>query len=492
MVCDSNAEPLKTRDGVRTNVPHRLDRLPWSRWHWTVVIALGVAWILDGLEVTIVGAIGPRLQESAGLALSAQQVGLSASTYLIGAVAGALVFGYATDRFGRKRIFLITLGCYTVATLLTGFSWNFASFAAFRFFTGIGIGGEYAAINSAIDELIPSARRGWVDLAINGTWWFGTMVGSAASLLLLDPRLLDPHLGWRLAFAGGALLAIAILFLRAWLPESPRWLVLHGRPAEAEAIVASIERRVQAESAAPLASVGEAITLVPRTRRNDLADVAEAMLRRYPLRTILALSLMVTQAFLYNAIFFTEALVLATFFHVPSQRVGLYIFPFALGNLLGPLLLGPLFDIVGRRTMIAITYVGSGLLLALTGLFFVRGSLDATTITVAWSVVFFFASAGASAAYLTVSEVFPIETRAMAIAIVYAVGTLVGGVVAPALFGTLIATRSPLAVFEGYLLGAVLMVAGGIVEVMIGVEAARRMLEHVAPPLSAVELVPPL
>ncbi|MBV9648079.1 MAG: MFS transporter [Candidatus Eremiobacteraeota bacterium] len=492
MVCDSNAEPLKTRDGVRTNVPHRLDRLPWSRWHWTVVIALGVAWILDGLEVTIVGAIGPRLQESAGLALSAQQVGLSASTYLIGAVAGALVFGYATDRFGRKRIFLITLGCYTVATLLTGFSWNFASFAAFRFFTGIGIGGEYAAINSAIDELIPSARRGWVDLAINGTWWFGTMVGSAASLLLLDPRLLDPHLGWRLAFAGGALLAIAILFLRAWLPESPRWLVLHGRPAEAEAIVASIERRVQAESAAPLASVGEAITLVPRTRRNDFADVAEAMLRRYPLRTILALSLMVTQAFLYNAIFFTEALVLATFFHVPSQRVGLYIFPFALGNLLGPLLLGPLFDIVGRRTMIAITYVGSGLLLALTGLFFVRGSLDATTITVAWSVVFFFASAGASAAYLTVSEVFPIETRAMAIAIVYAVGTLVGGVVAPALFGTLIATRSPLAVFEGYLLGAVLMVAGGIVEVMIGVEAARRMLEHVAPPLSAVELVPPL
>jgi MFS family permease len=478
-------ETLKELGPNSTDVPHRLDRLPWSKWHWTVVIGLGITWILDGLEVTIVGAIGPRLTETAGLGLSAQQVGIAASTYLVGAVVGALAFGYATDRFGRKRMFLVTLGGYVVATLLTATSWNFLSFAVFRLLTGIGIGGEYAAINSTIDELIPSARRGWVDLAINGTWWFGTMLGSAASLVLLDPRLFDPHLGWRLAFGCGALLAVVILFLRASLPESPRWLAVHGRHDEANEIVTAIERTVSAQTGAPLPPSRGSIQFARRVRGGDLAAVAHGMLQRYPKRTVLALALMVTQAFLYNAIFFTQALVLATFFHVPSQSVGLFIFPFAIGNLLGPLLLGHFFDVIGRRAMIALTYIGSGLLLALTGWLFVRGVFDATTITLAWSIVFFFASAGASAAYLTVSEIFPLEIRAMAIAIVYAAGTLVGGVLAPTLFGFLISTKSPQAVFGGYLLGAGMMVAGGLVELVIGVEASRRMLEDVAAPLSA-------
>jgi MFS family permease len=459
--------------------------LPWSRWHWTIVAGLGITWILDGLEVTIVGTIGPRLQESAGLGLSTQQVGLSATAYLVGAVAGALGFGYATDRFGRKRMFLATLGVYVAATVLTAFSWDFASFAAFRVLTGIGIGGEYAAINSAIDELIPSRRRGWVDIGINGTWWLGTMLGSAASLALLDPRFFDPHIGWRLAFGCGAVLAVVVLFLRASLPESPRWLVMHGRADEAERVVAAIERSVAGACPGGLPAPSGSIVLVTNRRPGDLAAVARTMLQRYPARTAVALTLMITQAFLYNAIFFTEALVLTTFYGVPSRSVGLYIFPFAFGNLLGPLVLGHLFDRVGRRPMIAVTYIGSGLLLAVTGWLFARGALDANTITLAWSVVFFFASAGASAAYLNVSEVFPLEIRAMAIAVVYAVGTLAGGALAPALFGALIATKSAHAVFGGYVLGAAMMIAGGAIALKFNVEAARRMLEDVAPPLGA-------
>jgi MFS family permease len=467
-----------------TDIPHRLDRLPWSRWHWTVVISLGITWVLDGLEVTVVGAIGPRLQEPAGLSLGAQQIGFAATAYLLGAVAGALGFGYATDRFGRKRLFLLTLVWYLIATLLTACSWNLESFVVFRFLTGMGIGGEYAAINSTIDELIQSSRRGHVDLAINGTWWLGTMIGSGASLLLLNPRLVDPRLGWRLAFGLGAVLALAIVALRATVPESPRWLVLHGRREEAERVVAGIERTVENESGVRLPPVTGSLRFDPRRRGGDLAGVAQTMLRRYPQRTLLSLALMVSQAFLYNAIFFTEALVLTTFFGVPSSSVGAYIFPFAVGNLLGPLLLGPLFDRIGRRPMIAGTYIVSGILLVATGQLFVHGVFDAKTITLAWSVIFFFASAGASAAYLTVSEIFPVEMRAMAIAIVYAVGTLVGGAAAPALFGLLIATKSPAAVFHGYLIGAAAMILAGIVELTIGIDAERRLLEEIAPPLA--------
>jgi MFS family permease len=470
---------------LRTGIPARLDRLPWSRWHWTVVIGLGITWILDGLEVTMVGSLGSRLQDRETLGLTAAQVGLSATSYLIGAVAGSLVFGYLTDRYGRRKLFIVTLGWYIAATLLTATSWDVWSFVAFRFLTGLGIGGEYSAINSTIDELIPSARRGFVDLAINGTYWFGAILGSGASIFLLDPHLIDQHAGWRIAFGIGALLAFGIVFLREGLPESPRWLMTHGRVDEAERTLARIERTVRAERGGSELPPPRGEMEIDTDRRHGFADVWRTMLRTYPQRTVVAFSLMIAQAFLYNAFFFTEALVLTTFFHVPAQHVGYYIFPFAAGNLLGALVLGPLFDRIGRKPMIAATYGGSGLLLLATGLAFERGLLDATTITVCWCVTFFFASAGASAAYLTVSEIFPLEIRAMAIALVYSVGTLAGGAIGPALFGALIATRSPASVFIGYAIAATAMVAAAAIELALGVEGARRNLEAIAAPLSA-------
>jgi MFS family permease len=470
---------------LRTDIPYRLDRLPWSGWHWTIVIGLGITWILDGLEVTIVGSIGARLQDRATLGLSSTQVGLSASAYLIGAVAGALAFGYLTDRYGRKRLFLVTLIWYLVATLLTATSWDFASFMFFRFLTGLGIGGEYSAINSTIDELIPAVRRGWVDLAINGTFWFGAILGSAASIVLLDPHVVDQRYGWRIAFGIGAVLAVAIVFVRRAIPESPRWLLTHGQAEEAERVTAAIEDRVRGAGRKRLLPEPQGDIAIDLERRHGLPDVWRTMVRTYPQRTFVALALMISQAFLYNAIFFTESLVLATFFGVPAQNVGYYIFPFALGNLLGPLVLGHLFDTIGRKPMIAATYLLSGLLLIGTGILFVHGVLDARTITLCWCVVFFFASAGASAAYLTVSETFPLEIRAMAIALVYAAGTFAGGALAPALFGALIATKSPDRVFDGYLLGALVMLIAAAVELRFGVEAAGLRLEEIAAPLSA-------
>jgi MFS family permease len=470
-----------------TDIPARLDRLPWSNWHWRVVVALGITWILDGLEVTIVGTLGARLTEPEALGLTDVQVGSIGSFYIVGAVLGALIFGWLTDRLGRKKLFMVSLGWYTVFTVLSGFAWDYPTFALCRFLTGMGIGGEYSAINSAIDELIPARRRGWTDLAINSSWWIGTIVGSALSLLLLDPRVFPVALGWRLAFFLGAFIALAVLWLRREVPESPRWLMTHGRIEEAEAIVRRIEETVRASlGGRPLPAARGTKVTIDTGRTISLGQAARTMGRVYPSRTFLALTLMVTQAFLYNAIFFTEALVLTRFFGVPSGSVGLYIFPFAIGNLLGPWLLGGLFDVVGRRPMIALTYAISGVLLALTGFWFMNGQLTATTITICWSVIFFFASAGASSAYLTASEIFPIEIRAMAIAIVYSVGTLVGGGVAPVLFGALIESGSPERVFYGYLLGAALMILGGVVELVLGVPAERKSLEEIAPPLSSV------
>lgn len=469
---------------LQTDIPARLDRLPWSRWHWRVVIALGVAWVLDGLEVTLVGSIGAVLERPDTLGLTAGEIGLSGSVYVAGAVLGALLFGRMTDRLGRKKLFLITLAVYTVGTLATAFSPNFAFFALCRFVTGLGIGGEYAAINSAIDELIPARRRGWVDLSINSSYWIGTMIGSALSLLFLDERLFAANLGWRLCFAIGAVIALAVLFVRRSVPESPRWLMTRGHVQLAEEIVRRIEMEVKREKGELPPPRGTVVTLNPR-RRASYLDVARTMLRAYPQRTFLSLMLMVTQAFLYNAIFFTESLVLTSFFNVPSGNVGYYIFPFAIGNVLGPWLLGDLFDHVGRKVMISFTYILSGALLVLTGVLFVNGVLNATTITLCWSVVFFFASAGASSAYLTTSEIFPMEIRANAIAYVYSVGTLVGGALAPFIFGLLIQTHSARNVFAGYLLGAFLMICGGLTEVVFGVDSERRSLEEVAAPLSA-------
>jgi MFS family permease len=472
---------------VRTDIPARLDRLPWSRWHWRIVAALGITWVLDGLEVTIVGAVSSRLTERTTLHFSASEIGAIASFYIAGAVLGAIFFGYLTDKLGRKRLFLVTLAWYTIWTVLTAFSWNFWTFALCRFFTGTGIGGEYAAINSAIDELIPARRRGWTDLSINSSYWIGTMLGSALSLFFLDERLFPANTGWRLCFAIGAVLALAVIYVRRAVPESPRWLMTRGRINAAERIVKQIEEEVAREKG-PLPPPHGTVVTVDTRKHVNYIDVARTMIATYPSRTFLSLTLMITQAFLYNAIFFTEALVLTTFFNVPSGSVGLYIFPFAIGNVLGPWLLGSLFDSYGRRPMIAGTYILSGLLLIGTGWLFVNHALNATTITLCWSVIFFFASAGASSAYLTASEIFPMEIRANAIAVVYAVGTLAGGAVAPYLFGVLIQSHTAQNVFFGYLIGAFLMIFGGLTEIFFGVDSERRSLEEIAAPLSAVKV----
>jgi MFS family permease len=470
---------------IKSDIPARLDRLPWTRWHWRIVIALGVAWVLDGLEVTIVGSIGGVLERSDTLALTASHIGWAGSLYVGGAVLGALVFGRLADRLGRKRLFMLTLAVYMGATVATAFSTGFTSFAICRFLTGVGIGGEYAAINSAIDELIPARVRGRVNLAINGSFWIGAALGALISLVLLDVRVLGPQLGWRAGFLLGAVLAIAILLVRRHVPESPRWLIAHGRADEAERIVADIERQAQAEGG-PLAPVTGQVVLARRDTPT-LAEVWHVLWRRYRTRSAVVLALMVSQAFFYNAIFFTYALVLTRFHQVDETQVGLYIVPFAIGNVLGPLLLGPLFDRLGRRVMIAATYALSGVALALTGWGFLAGVLNATTQTLAWSVVFFLASAAASSAYLTVSEVFPLEMRALAISIFYAVGTGVGGFAAPALFGALIESGDRANVFAGYLFGAVLVVAAAAIAWRWAVNAERKPLEEVAPPLGSAD-----
>ncbi|WP_422002779.1 MFS transporter [Reyranella sp.] len=475
---------MATEPRILTDVPARLDRLPWSRFHRLVVIALGITWILDGLEVTLAGSVAAALQTSPRLQLTPEQVGLTGSAYLAGAVLGALFFGHLTDRLGRKKLFNITLGVYLVATAATAFSWDFYSFLLFRFLTGAGIGGEYSAINSAIQELIPARLRGRIDLAINGSFWVGAAGGAILSVWLLDPNVLGPELGWRLAFATGAVLGLVILYLRRFLPESPRWLMLHGQPGEASRVVDRIEAEIEASEGVTLTPV-KANLVLGNTHRTTLVSVARTLLRDYPGRTAFGLILMAAQAFIYNAIFFTYALVLTRFYGVAADDVGWYILPFAAGNFLGPLLLGPLFDSIGRKTMIFGTYTLSGILLGITALLFDLGMLDATTQTVMWSIVFFFASAAASAAYLTVGESFPLEIRALTIALFYAFGTLLGGVGGPWLFGVLIASESPREIVLGYALGAVLMIVAGLTTRKLGISAERRPLEEVAPPLSA-------
>ncbi len=468
---------------VESNIPARLDRLPWCRWHWLVVTALGITWVLDGLEVTLAGALGAVLRRSDTLGLSDAQVGASATCYLAGAVIGAVVFGYATDRLGRKRLFMFTLLLYLCATAMTALSWSFISYAVFRALTGAGIGGEYSAINSAIDELIPVRVRGRVDLIINSSFWIGAAIGAGATIVLLDTGIVPIRIGWRMAFGIGAVLGLAVIFLRHWVPESPRWLMIHGREREAEDIVAGIEREVSDDPAKLPKAEG---TIRTRTRSHTTwAEIWRAMAIEHRNRSILGLTLMIAQAFFYNAIFFTYALVLVVFYGIPEQKVGLYLFPFALGNFLGPLLLGKLFDSVGRKRMITGTYAVSGILLAVSGWLFQRQLLTAHTQALCWTVIFFFASAAASSAYLTVSEIFPLEIRGMAIAVFYALGTLVGGVGAPLLFGVLIQTQSRSALVGGYLAGAALMVGAAIVEATMGVAAERASLESITRPLSA-------
>ena len=472
---------------IETDVPARLDRLPWTRFHTLVIVALGISWVLDGLEVTIAGSIVGALEESPVLRFTPQEVGLVSSAYLAGAVLGALCFGYLTDRLGRRRLFFVTLGLYLVATAATSLSWDFWSFAIFRAMTGAGIGGEYAAINSAIQELIPARYRGRTDLAVNGSFWVGAALGALGAVVLLQPGRLPPDWGWRAAFGIGAGLGLGILLLRRWIPESPRWLMLHSRLDECERVIGEVERRVCAA-----AGLGELPAAAGRirlavSRRAPIARMIRAILHDYPRRAVLGLVLMAAQAFFYNAIFFSYAMVLTRFYAVPTERIGWYMLPFALGNFAGPLLLGPLFDTIGRRPMIASTYALSGVLLVVVGELFRQGLVDAASLTACWSGIFFFASAAASAAYLTVSESFPLEARALAIAFFYALGTGVGGIAAPWLFGVLVGSGERGAVFVGYLLGGGLMVGAALVELAIGIRAERQPLETVARPLSALE-----
>jgi MFS family permease len=467
-----------------------MDRLPWSRFHTRVIIGLGAAWILDGLEIQIVNTAGTVLTNKATLHLTSAEVGYLASIYLLGEVVGALVFGRISDQIGRRKIFLATLIIYLLASGISGLSFSLWFMLLFRFIAGTGIGGEYTAINSAIDELIPSHYRGRTDIAINGTYWAGAMIGAAASIFLLNPSLLAINVGWRIGFFIGPVIGLGVLYLRYVLPESPRWLMTHGREEEAERTVDGIEEQVRGQ--------GHQLKPVPDSRALEVTDrgavsyfqIAKTLLGDYPSRSFLGFSMMVTQAFLYNAIFFTSGLVLANFYHIPSDQLGYYFFPFAVGNLAGPLLLGPLFDTLGRRKMITSTYCLSAILLAISGWLFDAGALNAVTQTIAWCVIFFFASAGASSAYLTVSEIFPLELRAQAISFFFAISQLAGGVAAPALFGYLIGAgkvRGPLTV--GYLIGAVVMFAGGLIAWFFGVNAERKSLEDIATPLSVVSPV---
>jgi len=471
-------------DVVKSDIPARLDRLPWGRFHTLVVAALGITWILDGLEVTLAGSLAGALKESPVLRFTNTDVGLASSAYLAGAVLGAIFFGWLTDRLGRKKLFFITLTVYLLATAATAASWNVASFALFRFVTGAGIGGEYAAINSTIQELIPARVRGWSDLVINGSFWVGAAAGALGSLMLLNPTVINPEIGWRIAFLIGATLALVIFFMRLWLPESPRWLITHGRVQEAQRVIEGIEHRFEK---LPTAHNLPRVHLRPR-KNTPLLEVTQVLFKLYRQRTFVGLALMAAQAFFYNAIFFTYALILTDFYGVRPDHVGYYLVPFAVGNFLGPVLIGRLFDTLGRRPMIVFTYIASGLLLAGTGFLFARDLITAQTQTLCWMTIFFFASAAASSAYLTVSETFPLEIRALAIALFYAVGTGIGGIVGPWLFGVLIDTGSRISVFGGYLLGSLLMVLGGAVAWRWGVAAERKPLETVARPLTFIDI----
>jgi MFS family permease len=485
-----SAEAASAETGrIETNIPARLDRLPWAKFHWLVIIGLGTVWILDGLEVTIVGSIAPRMTEpGSGIAITTAQIGTAAAVYVAGACVGALFFGQLTDRFGRKKLFLITLALYIAATLATAASWTAWFFFLCRFLTGAGIGGEYSAINSAIDELIPARVRGRVDLIINGSYWVGAAAGSAAAILLLDKTLLSSSVGWRISFLLGAVLGLAVLLVRRNVPESPRWLFIHGQEEEAERIVRSIEQGIERDTDEHLDEPDQTITV--RQRESiPFREIAKTAFQRYPRRAILGLALFIGQAFLYNGVTFNLGILYPTFFKVSSGFVPVFLIVFAAGNFLGPLLLGRLFDTVGRKPMIAGTYLGSAVIAAVMASLFTGQALGGSAWTFQAFIfgTFFLASAGASAAYLTVSEIFPMETRALAIAFFYAVGTGIGGIIGPLLFGNLIASGNRGEVATAFYIGAAVMAVGGIVELIYGVKAEQVPLENIAKPLTAEE-----
>ena len=469
---------------LQTDIPARLDRLPWSRWHWLVVIGLGITWVLDGLEVTLQGAVATVLLDSRTLGLTGAQIGLTVTGYLLGAVLGALFFGYLTDRLGRKKLFMTTLTVYLIATALTGLAWNFGTMFFTRFLTGTGIGGEYAAINSAIDELIPARVRGKTNLIINSTFWLGTALGSAASLLFLDRNIFPIDLGWRLAFLFGTALGLVIIAMRRFIPESPRWLMTHGRMEEAQKIVEQIEALVRSEISRELPPPASDVLRIRADYHPGLFEIVRTILKKNWRRSLLVLCLMVSQAFFYNGVGFSQPLVLAYYFRVAPDRVGLYLLPPALANLLGPISIGHFFDTVGRKPMITATYALSGILLPLMAMALAAQALTGVTQTIFLCLIFYVASSAASSAYLTASEIFPVEARAMAIALFYSAGTGVGGAAAPALFGALVPMGAH-SLMYGYFAGAALMLAAALAEIFLGVEAEKKSLEQIAAPMSS-------
>jgi MFS family permease len=485
--------PPVSRGVVRSLVPARIDRLPWTRFHTRMVAALGVAWVLDGLEITVASSVAGTLTQADTLHLSSTAVGAIATVYLAGEVIGALVFGRLSDRLGRRNLFMVTLAVYlvgsglTALTLGSGAGWVGYLYLT-RFVAGMGIGGEYAAINSAIDEMIPARYRGRIDIAVNGTYWAGAIIGTLGTLLFL--HTVAPSLGWRLGFLIGPALAVVIVFVRRNLPESPRWLLMHGRAAEAERTMAAIEDQARS-SGRPLPPVGESEAMEIRpVRRTGYLTLIKLIFTGYWRRGVLGATLMITQSFLYNAIFFTYTLVLTKFYGVSASNAPIYLLAFAAGNLAGPLAIGRLFDTIGRKQMIAGTYIVSGVLLALTAYLFDQGLLTALTQTIAWCFIFFLASSGASAAYLTVSEIFPLEVRAQAIAVFFAIAQCFGAV-GPVFYGHLIGNGANTSkLFVGYLIGAGVMILGGVVELLFGVHAERKPLEAVARPLSLARAIP--
>ncbi|MBN4077284.1 MFS transporter [Sulfobacillus acidophilus] len=469
----------------KTDIPARLDRLPWSKFHFLVVLALGITWILDGWGVTIVSALSGVLKDSQALNLTDMQIGFCGTFYIAGSILGALVFGYMADRLGRKFLFSLTLVIYLIATALSGLSFNFWQFAFCRFLAGCAIGGEYSAINSAVDEFMPARIRGQVNILVNGSYWLGTAMGSFSTIFLLDPKLLPINLGWRLAFFLTVVLGLGILLLRRFVPESPRWLIAHGRVKEAENIVKSIEEKIVKSTKKPLEKVTKFIVM-RICKPAKFIDIIAILFKNYKKRTYLSLALLISQAFFYNSIFFTYALILIQFYHIAPTTIGYYLLPFALGNFMGPLLLGRFFDTVGRRKMIFLTYFLSGVILLISGYLFLLGLLTAVQQTILWTIIFFFASAGSSGAYLTVTEIFPLEIRSTAISFFYAIGIGVGGVFGPVIFASLIESQKAVNLFYGYTAAAVAMIAASFVAYVYGIDAERKSLEEIASPLSEV------
>jgi MFS family permease len=441
-----------------------------------VVAVLSVTWLLDGLEGSLGGSLAGALKGSSGLSFTDGELGLISSFYLAGAVAGALIFGYLADRFGRRKLFTWTLLLYVCATAATGLSWNLFGFTLFRVLTGAGIGGEYAAINSAVDEIVPARLRGRIDLWINGTFWVGIILGGVACTVFLSPLMFRNELGWRLAFFTGVPLGVLVLFMRRYIPESPRWLIAHGGTNAAELVMASIESSV-ARQFGKRAIACDSIRL-PVYAESTFRRALRLVVGPYRRRSLLCFGLMAAQAFFYNSVFFSLALVLLRYYGLPAARVGFFFIPIAAANCLGPMLLGPLFDTIGRKRMIAATYCASGVLLFVGSWLFYADRLTLVSQVAWWSAIFFFASTAASSAYLTVSEVFPQEIRASAIAIFYAFGTIAGGVFGPLIFGRILGSGTRGLLFVGYGFGALVMVATGLAQARWGIAAERRSLEE--------------